>query len=187
MFVLISLPNNRQNESKKGNGKRESYHTRLTDETRNPTTAWRKSKIIDWLVQKSIPVPEPYSKYEEATVPVLRLHAKKHRVEPKYAVEEMIENSGKDLKLLWLPVAHCEFNPIELVWSYVKREVGKNNKTFKIKDVLPLCQKTLAAVSPELWAECVQHVIKLETKIMEREHCWRVYGRASPQNYNYTD
>jgi hypothetical protein len=22
---------------------------------------------------------------------------------------------------------------------------------------------------------------------MEREHCWRVYGRASPQNYNYTD
>jgi hypothetical protein len=62
-------------------------------------------------------------------IPVLRLLSKKYKLEPKYFVEEMIEKCGKDIKLLWLPVAHCELNPIELIWSHVKGEVARNNKT----------------------------------------------------------
>jgi hypothetical protein len=141
----------------------------LNEETKNPTTAWRKSEIIDWLVKKGVPIPEPYSCFEDATVPVLRLLSKKYKLEPKYFVEEMVEKCEKDIKLLWLPVAHCELNPIELIWSHVKGEVARNNKTFKIKDVLPLCQKTLASVPVDLWSKCVQHVIKLEDEVIKRE------------------
>ena len=30
------------------------------------------------------------------------------------------------------PVAHCELNPIEMVWSQVKGHVKDNNKKYKV-------------------------------------------------------
>lgn len=33
-----------------------------------------------------------------------------------------------EIHLLWLPVAHCEQNPIELIWAYVKKDVAKKAK-----------------------------------------------------------
>ena len=35
------------------------------------------------------------------------------------------EIRGDVVKLLWLPVAHCELNAIELIWAYVKKPSGK--------------------------------------------------------------
>ena len=146
-----------------------SYHRRISDETKNPTANWRKSEVIDWLERNNITVPEPYSAFHEATLPVLRQLCKENRKTQKFVVEEMVENCGKDVKLLWLPVAHCELNADELIWSHVKGEVARCNKTFKIKDVLPLCQEKLQNTTPELWAKCEKHVIDLENKIMEKE------------------
>ena len=37
-----------------------------------------------------------------------------------------------------LPIAHCEFNPIEMAWSIVKDYIRKNNTTFKLTDVQAL-------------------------------------------------
>lgn len=34
---------------------RASYHMAITDETRNPTTKWRKAELIDWLRKHQIP------------------------------------------------------------------------------------------------------------------------------------
>jgi len=86
-------------------------------------------------------------------------------------VKEIVEASNKDLKILWLPIAHCEFNPIELVWSAVKGEVSRRNKTFKIADVLKLILEVINSdCIREIWPRCVEHVIKLENLIKEKEN-----------------
>lgn len=97
-----------------------SYHKRITDETRNPTTAFRKQEIIDWLTARQIELPVGFSKFSEMTVPVLLNLARQHKIDPIYVIEKMARESGKDVQLLWLPVAHCELNAIELIWSAVK-------------------------------------------------------------------
>lgn len=97
-----------------------SYHRKITDVSKNPTTAWRKQQLIDWMIQQEIPLPEEYEDFSEMTVPRLREMAKKFKIEQIYEVDDLIKKSGKDVKVLWLPVAHCELNPIELVWSRVK-------------------------------------------------------------------
>ena len=38
-------------------------------------------------------------------------------------------------RMLRLPVAHPELNPIELAWSVVKGYVTKHNKKFTLKDI----------------------------------------------------
>ena len=57
-----------------------------------------------------------------------------------------------DIKILLLPIAHPQLNPIELVWSWVKTEVGKKNTDFKMSTVK--ATKTLERINeitPEMW------------------------------------
>lgn len=97
-----------------------SYHKKITAETRNPTTAFRKQEIIDWLNSHNVDLPLGYSCFTQMTVPVLLGLARKNKVGPIYEIEKMAHESGKDIRVLWLPVAHCELNAIELIWSAVK-------------------------------------------------------------------
>ena len=74
-----------------------------------------------------------------------------------------------EVKLLWLPVAHCELNTIELIWAYVKKHVTRNNKTFKINDVLQWCKETVEDIPPTLWPNCVSDMHKkLKRNIEEK-------------------
>jgi len=61
------------------------------------------------------------------TLPLLRDLAKKNKIPEVYVIEEMAANCEKDVKILWLPVAHCELNPIELIWSQLKRKFVRLN------------------------------------------------------------
>lgn len=68
--------------------------------------------------------------------------SKGYRYEKRYLLEKITkEMRGDRVQLLWLPVAHCEFNPIELIWARVKDEVTKRNTTFNINNVLNLAKK----------------------------------------------
>ena len=53
----------------------------------------------------------------------------------------------KDIIVIRTPTRHCFFNPIELIWAWVKGFVAANNATYKIKDVLELTQLALKKVS----------------------------------------
>jgi len=110
-----------------------SYHRRITDDTRNPTTQWRKQNIIDWLVDKQIPVPEDFDNFGRMTIPLLLTLAREHKIKPVFQIERIISQSGKDVKLIWLPVGHCELNAIELIWANLKGTVvvGANNLMVK--------------------------------------------------------
>ena len=63
--------------------------------------------------------------------------------------------------VLRLPPYQCVFNPIELLWAWIKGEFGKCDKTFKIADVRELVKVVMAEVPPEQWADAVEHCSRL--------------------------
>ena len=89
-------------------------------------------------------------------------------VEKKYELETLVEDyckeNFKSIALLRLPVAHSELNAIELIWAQVKREVARNNTTFKMKDVKTHMEKAMANVKPAQWKKAMNQVIKVENE-----------------------
>lgn len=86
-----------------------------------------------------------------------------NRIKPPfntYVVDEFVKTKG--MTVLRTPPYHCEFNPIELAWSSVKRYVKTNNTTFKLLDVKKLLIEGVNYCTPEMWKNFVQHVIKIE-------------------------
>lgn len=77
---------------------------------------------------------------------------------------------GKNVKVLWLPPAHCEFNAIELIWAYVKGYISKHNNGNKnVSDMRDLAIEALNTVTKELWQKCINHAIKFEQRMWERD------------------
>ena len=89
---------------------------------------------------------------------------------PKYKIQKIadkFEKSGFQIKILFLPVSHPELNPIEMVWSLVKRKVASKNLTFRLGDVEKETHEQLSKVSAETFAKYVEHTIEVETKYKE--------------------
>ena len=70
-----------------------------------------------------------------------------------------------------LPVAHCELNHIEMVWSQVKGYVRENNKKYRVnnnanarlnsgacKEVKELVYKGFEEIMPDRWQSLIRHV-----------------------------
>ncbi|XP_025194218.1 uncharacterized protein LOC112593854 [Melanaphis sacchari] len=80
----------------------------------------------------------------------------------EYIIDEVAKEHDKIV--LRLPPYHCELNPIELAWSWIKNYVRMNNTTFKLQDVQELLKKTVDNVTSEMWMNFISHVIKEEDK-----------------------
>jgi len=93
------------------------------------------------------------------------LIAKNNSIPTKYLIESLAEQCDKEVKVLWLPPAHCEFNPIELVWAYVKNYVGVHNKGNTIQGIYDLSLQALSKVTPQLWSNWIEHAKKYESKM----------------------
>lgn len=83
----------------------------------------------------------------------------------KKIVEKLAEKYN--VKVLRLPPYHCELNPIEMVWSQVKRYVASKNSSFKSEDVRKLIHDAYLDVTAENWANYVSHVQKVENSMWE--------------------
>jgi len=122
-----------------------------------PVRSSKKQDIINWLESKGEVVTQPIAKA------VLMERVKKIKSEhEKYIIDEYAKENNKTV--LRLPPYHCELNPIELAWSSVKHYVRTHNNTFKIKDVKELLKQGVEHVTPEMWTNFVQHVLKEEDK-----------------------
>ena len=44
------------------------YHTMLDPNFRNPTTAWRKQEIIEWMSQRKVTLPDGNKTFDELTI-----------------------------------------------------------------------------------------------------------------------
>ena len=58
---------------------------------------------------------------------------KERQPEKCYVTDKLAEEKG--IAVIRTPVAHCELNPIELVWSKVKEYLRLHNTTFKLADL----------------------------------------------------
>jgi transposase len=92
-----------------------SYHSRLHE--KQPTTAWRKSELQNWLRENNI----LYSALDTKNS-LLQICRANYR-EKVCEVDCIIREAGHEV--LRLPPYHCMFNPIEMVWSQSKRLYDK--------------------------------------------------------------
>ena len=136
-----------------------SYHSMLDPERRQPTSAWKKKQIQDWLTSHDIPFDVTLTK------PELYVICKRNRVDPIYSIDNMISASGQH-KVLRLPAYHCDLNPIELIWSQVKRRVAEENCHFTLKKVLELTKSSISKVTAADWQSCVRHTTTIEQEYM---------------------
>ena len=61
------------------------YHTRQTEESKTPTTNWRKKEIQKWLEERKVPF------IEKETIPILLAKAKALNIVKKYRLETLTE------------------------------------------------------------------------------------------------
>ena len=139
-----------------------SYHTRKTAASQAPTNSTRKADMQAWLTEHNIVWTAGMLKKELYDL------VRKHRPEPKYVADEMANSQG--FLALRLPVAHCELNPIELIWAQIKREVAEKNITFRLQDVKALTGEAVAHVTPENWQKACSHVEKVEEEYWESDN-----------------
>lgn len=84
-----------------------------------------------------------------------------------YRVDVLAKAAGHDV--VRLPPYHCEFNPIELIWSQVKGYVAANNTTFTLAGVEKLVRESINRVTPDNWLQACAHVKKIEEDLWERD------------------
>lgn len=169
------------------------YHTMVDPATKNPNMSWRKDRIISWILTKNIPLPTDIIDFNTMTKAELIVHAKPYFGIPEKKLDQIINRVRPDVKLVWLPVAHCELNPIELIWAYVKNKVAKINmsnqaeKGRSMEVMNTLCQEALRSVTPELWKKCVEHAEKIEKRYWEEDQLTEDIPRVEPVIINLND
>ncbi|CAI6373996.1 unnamed protein product [Macrosiphum euphorbiae] len=135
-----------------------SYHSVKLDPI--PTMTWKKDKIVQWLRSKGCIIETPMVKH----MMMDKVREIRHLYD-KYVIDEEALKSNKIV--LRLPPYHCELNPIELAWAAVKNHVKYNNTTFKLNDVQQLLVDGVNLVTPNMWANFVEHTIKEEDKLFK--------------------
>ena len=136
------------------------YHNAVVE--KQPTTSTRKADIQAWLQKHNISFDDSMLKIE--LLQLVRFNS----VPTVYKTDIVAEAAGHCV--LRLPIAHCELNPIELVWAQVKGYAARNNKNFTMAEALNLSRDGIDMVTAEKWEACVKHVInKVEPDFWEKD------------------
>ena len=147
---------------------RATYHTVLDEEDRRPVTSWSKTKLCNAIERwGGCDDGWPLTWKKKKTLQELLDYARKIYPSPKYKIQKIADKYEEgDFKIvvLFLPVAHPELNPIEMVWGQIKRKVASKNMDFKLSSVEELTRTEIAKVSPCGFARYVSHTIIEEEK-----------------------
>lgn len=98
------------------------FHSRKVEKA--PNTKTKKGEIKKWLEEKNINFPDESLKKEL----LAEVNKVKHLYN-KYYVDENAKDLG--FTVVRHPPYHCELNPIELVWSQLKRHIALHSTKFK--------------------------------------------------------
>ena len=135
-----------------------SYHnTRKSDA---PTSKSTKKFMINWLLQRGYSEEDLEGNLRPAIWDICKC---KIAEDPPMAIDELAKEKG--VQLVRTPPYHCEFQPIEMIWSFIKRKVADRNVTYKIRDVLHLTEQAFKEVTPEFWQSCIRHCVQEEKKM----------------------
>lgn len=136
------------------------YHSVALEKA--PTKSTRKADIQLWLTKKGVPWSEDMVRAE-----LLELSQKVNTPSIVYRIDTLAATHGHEV--LRVPPYHCEFNPIELVWSQVKGYIAARNTGFTLAEVEKLLPEALASVRQEKWQNCCAHVEQVEAEAWERD------------------
>ena len=146
---------------------RATYHMVTTPETRPAKSTFTKKKLLEWLRAHNIH-DEELQRPDEVILSrpsagglsrqELWDIACQNKPEPVYLIQKAIEEAGRDLKLLILPVHHPELNPIETMWSRLKTYAYRNNITFSLKDLEQHVRDEYARITPEHWQAVMKKI-----------------------------
>ena len=124
----------------------------------------KKADVGGWLAEKG-----------EGHVEELKLHTiqellefcKKHRA-TEYAVDKIF--AQKEIDVLRLPTKHCEYNPIEMIWSQIKGYVAPHNvKLTSLINMRQLVLEAFSSISTEYCQKVCDHVKHLEEVTIQAE------------------
>ena len=76
-----------------------------------------------------------------------------HPATTEYMVNELASQAGH--KVVWLPVAHCELNPIEWLGN---KSNAVNSTQFTLTEMEQLTHEAFQVVIPERWSLLIAHV-----------------------------
>lgn len=128
------------------------YHSRQKELI--PCSNTRKGDIQMFLSKHNISYPEKATK--DALLKIIKLHT----FNKTYFIEEMAKM--KNCEVLRLPPYYCTLNPIELMWSSLKRYIRRHNSDPKFSEgVLQLIRESITLTNDK-WGNCCSHVQRLE-------------------------
>lgn len=135
-----------------------SYHSRQI--VKIPTTNSKKAEIQDFLINNNLYFDVNYTKSKLLQVLATESFPK------CYFVDELAKQKGHFV--LRLPPYYCIFNPIELIWSQLKRSLCRNNKNPRLtKESISLIKTEIANISQDIWRNCINHVISIENTYID--------------------
>ena len=77
---------------------------------------------------------------------------------------DKFETATLSIKILFLPVAHPELNPIEMFWACVKRAVASRNMQFRLNAVEKLTREQINLVTDLQFKKYYKHEKQEEDK-----------------------
>lgn len=143
---------------------RASYHCQITEDTLSPQQKWTKPVLAQWLLdrgavdEKGVPFTREFLlnnkaiKKDDVWAFCYERKPKKKFLLPEW-VDAYNKANNKDIRVNYLPVAHPQLNPIEMLWNWLKTDVAAKNKTFSIADIRRLATARQAELDGEWWAK----------------------------------
>ena len=86
---------------------------------------------------------------------------KKYRTNTEYTVDRIF--AEREIEVLRLPTKHCEYNPIEMVWSQIKGYAASRNViSTSLLNMRQLVLEAFDSITPQYFRKVCEHVRRLE-------------------------
>ena len=175
---------------------RAPYHKLLTPESKCAKTTFTKAQIVDWLIAHHASdeegnaltrerlLEEPFILPADGermhprvqrgwTKQALLAKATEIRPSPQFLAQRWIWDynsaNSADIKVLFLPVAHPQLNPIETMWSQIKQYVRQHNHEWDMEKVRGLAMRKRDLQQADDWAASYGHMRKYAIKQWEAD------------------
>ncbi|CAG4981618.1 unnamed protein product [Colias eurytheme] len=116
-----------------------------------PSMGNRKAELQEWLTNNNIEVDDCWTKAQ------LYELIKRHKGDPKYEVDKMLNENGHEV--LRLPPYHCDLNPIEKIWAIVKRRIAEKNVNQAPSEIASITEEAFSTITTEEWVNSREEVI----------------------------